>query len=126
MIGRCPQSFARWNPRSDISEAWRVRNSNLLAGDSIACDATSTLQPTLTHRSEPERSGTCRTPTCPIGQGTGLHSLTLVVPKTGLTSHSTEFSMCKVANRGPRFRFGSSSGTSGLQGSLPANANLLD
>jgi hypothetical protein len=42
---------------------------------------------------------------CTFGQGTGLHSLALLVLKTGLTCNSTEFSMSKVADQGSRFRF---------------------
>jgi murein DD-endopeptidase MepM/ murein hydrolase activator NlpD len=44
-------------------------------------------------------------PTVLLGRWTGLHSLTFLVPKTGLTSNSTEFSMSKVADQGSRFRF---------------------
>jgi len=41
---------------------------------------------------------------CPIGQWTGIHSLSQIHPIRGLTPSPTKFNMVEVANRNSRFR----------------------
>jgi hypothetical protein len=102
---------------------WRLRgmsfwgDSNLPSNESIACAATSVpcdQGGRIGDRPVP-------VPPCTLGQGTGLHSLTLLVLKTGLTPPSTEISMSEVANQGSRLDFDSSWYSRGHQGNLPAN-----
>src|SRR6266436_4573066 len=84
-----------------------LKDSNLFAGDSIALDASLGLC------NAAGRTGAlAHSPyvPCTHGQGTGLHSLTFKVLKTGLTPNSTDF--C------------SSSYSSGHKGDSPANVKL--